>query len=290
MAFSKSKTQSYIPLLFLAPSFLGLSVFYIIPFIWMIYYSFIDSPINGSFVGFENYINLLNNDAFRMAMKNSLTFMGISVPLIIIMSLILAILLNKITFIRDKITTGFIVPLIIPIASIIVFFDVLFDNNGVINNILLHLNLQRIDWENSGYRIIVIITMYIWKNLGYNMVLFLAGINNIPKEYYEAAQMDGANSFQCFYNTTLIYLMPTSFFVFVISIINSFKVFRETYVLDGNYPNQSIYMLQHYMNNMFYKLDYHKLVTAAILLALIIYILIFILYKLQKAANNLIND
>lgn len=290
MVLCKNKKQIYIPVLFLAPSFIGLSVFYIIPFIWMIYYSFVDSPVNGNFVGFENYISLLNNDAFRMAMKNSLTFMGISVPLIIIMSLILAILLNKITFIKDKITTGFIIPLIIPIVSIIVFFDILFDNNGVINNILLHLNLQGIDWENSKYRIVVIIVMYIWKNLGYNMVLFLAGINNIPKEYYEAAQVDGANSFQRFYNITIIYLMPTFFFVFVISIINSFKVFKETFVLDGNYPNQKIYMLQHYMNNMFYKLDYHKLVTAAIILALIIYILIFILYKLQKAANNLVNN
>lgn len=114
------------------------------------------------------------------------------------------------------------------------------------------------------------------------MILFLAGLQGIPKEYYEAADIDGAGTLTKFFNITAVYLMPTTFFVIIISIINSFKVFKEVYLLSGSYPHESIYMLQHYLNNMFNKLDYHKLVTSAVLMALILYLIIFILFKLQK--------
>ncbi|HCJ56859.1 carbohydrate ABC transporter permease [Lutispora sp.] len=289
--FSKfKKKETIMALILIAPSVIGLLIFYIIPFIWMIIYSFFDSPINGKFVGIQNYIGLLGNNAYKQAVANTAIFTGISVPLIIILSLLLSMLLNKKIRFSHEFRTAFIVPLVVPVASVIIFFELLFDYRGFLNRILDFFNIAPIDWMNSSYAMIAVITIYIWKNVGYNIILFLAGLQGIPKEYYEAASMDGAGPAAKFFHITLVYLMPTTFFVIIISIINSFKVFREVYLLAGDYPHQSIYMLQHYMNNAFRKLDYHKLVTSAILMTLVIYIFVFILFKVQKRINDAIGN
>ena len=289
--FSKfKKKETIMALILIAPSLIGLLIFYIIPFIWMIIYSFFDSPINGKFVGIQNYINLLGNNAYKQAVANTAIFTGISVPLIIILSLLLSMLLNKKIRFSHEFRTAFIVPLVVPVASVIIFFELLFDYRGFLNRILDFFNIAPIDWMNSSYAMIAVITIYIWKNVGYNIILFLAGLQGIPKEYYEAASIDGAGPAAKFFHITLVYLMPTTFFVIIISIINSFKVFREVYLLAGDYPHQSIYMLQHYMNNAFRKLDYHKLVTSAILMTLVIYIFVFILFRVQKRINDAIGN
>lgn len=289
--FSKfKKKETVMALILIAPSVIGLLIFYIIPFIWMIIYSFFDSPINGKFVGIQNYIGLLGNNAYKQAVANTAIFTGISVPLIIILSLLLSMLLNKKIRFSHEFRTAFIVPLVVPVASVIIFFELLFDYRGFLNRILDFFNIAPIDWMNSSYAMIAVITIYIWKNVGYNIILFLAGLQGIPKEYYEAASIDGAGPAAKFFHITLVYLMPTTFFVIIISIINSFKVFREVYLLAGDYPHQSIYMLQHYMNNAFRKLDYHKLVTSAILMTLVIYIFVFILFRVQKRINDAIGN
>ena len=131
-------------------------------------------------------------------------------------------------------------------------------------------------------------TLYLWKNTGYNMVLFLAGLQNIPQEYYESSEIDGAGGWRKFIHITMVYLTPAAFFIFVISIINSFKVFRETYLISGAYPHDSIYMLQHYMNNMFASLDYQKLTSAAFIMAVFIYVLVLSLYKFERKISNAI--
>lgn len=274
---------------FLTPSVIGLGIFYLLPFIWMIYYSFLSHPVNGVFVGLENYIELINNNVYRLAMTNTAIFTLISVPLITLLSLLVALLLNRNIYFREKLRSSFIIPLVVPVASIILFFDILFDTRGVLNNLLSVIGLQPIDWLNSNASILVIIVIFIWKNIGYNIILFLAGLSRIPKVYYEAASIEGANRLQKFFKITVVYLTPTIFFVVVISIINSFKVFKEIYLLAGKYPHNRIYMLQHYLNNMFAKLEYNKLVTSAILFAFVICIFLYLFFKLQKKIGNDIN-
>ncbi|WP_330371239.1 carbohydrate ABC transporter permease [Alkaliphilus transvaalensis] len=275
--------------LYLIPSIVGLSIFYLLPFIWMIYYSFLSNPVNGRFVGFQNYIELINNNVYRLALGNTALFTLISVPSIILLSLLVALLLNKNMYYKEKLKASFIIPLVVPVASIILFFDLLFDTRGVLNNFLTRMGGNPIDWLNSNWSMLAIIIIFIWKNIGYNIVLFMAGLAKIPTEYYEAASIEGANSLQKFLNITIVYLSPTMFFVLVISIINSFKIFKEIYLLAGEYPHRRIYMLQHYLNNMFIKLEYNKLVTSAILFALIIYISLFLLFKLQRKIGRDIN-
>ncbi len=270
--------DSVFPYLCLAPSLIGVLIFFIVPFIVIIYYSMVDNPINKDFVFLENYINILKNTAFRKAAMNTLTFSLISVPLAVILSMLLAMLLDcKIPFV-SQFRTSFLCPMMVPVASVVLIWQVIFHYNGVLNDFLSHFGIDKIDWLKSPKGQIVILALFLWKNLGYNMILFLSALNNIPKDVIEVATLEGAGAFYKFFRIKLRYLSPTILFVTVLSLINSFKVFREVYLLTGDYPYDSLYMLQHFMNNTFRNIDYQKLSSAAILMAIVMVIIIGALF------------
>ena len=147
--------------------------------------------------------------------------------------------------------------------------------------------MDKIDWFQSKYGMLVMIFIFLWKNIGYNMALFISGLNNIPEEYYECADIEGANWFYKFTRITLLYLMPTIFLVLIMTFVNSFKVFKEIYIITGEYPHESLYVLQHYMNNMFLSLNYSKLVSAVYILTIVI---VFFVAMVFKAENKLAED
>lgn len=273
-------------LFFLAPSLIGFLTFFFVPFVGGLYYSLVDSPVDGSFVGLANYIDLLRNAVFLKAGYNTMVFTAIAVPLNILFSLGFALLLNRRIYGRNIIRMSFIIPLVVPVASVVLVWQILFDINGSLNSLISSLGLSPIDWMKTDFARIVVVIVYLWKNTGYNMVLFLAGLQNIPPEYYEAADIDGANNWHKFTNVTRIYLTPTAFFVFVMSIINSFEVFREVYLISGAYPHDSIYMLQHYMNNKFASLDYQMLTSAAFIMAVFICILVLFLFMVERRISG----
>ena len=283
-----NKKYDKVAVLFLAPSLIGFSIFFLIPFVGGLYYSVVDSPIGGKFVGLSNYINLLENPVFLKAGYNTLVFTAICVPLNMLLSLGLAMLLNRRIYGRNILRTAFITPLVVPVASVVLVWQILFDINGTLNSILSSSGVSLVDWMKTDFARLVVVIVYLWKNTGYNMVLFLAGLQNIPREYYESSDIDGADGWHKFIHITMVYLTPAVFFIFVISIINSFKVFRETYLISGAYPHDSIYMLQHYMNNMFASLDYQKLTSAAFIMSVFIYVLVLLLYKAERKINNAI--
>lgn len=275
----KEAVEGYV---FALPSIAGFVVFFAAPFIISLYYCFTKGISGISFVGFDNFRELLASNSFRLAAVNTLKFNGVSVPLIMLVSLICAIFLNgkikNVSFFR----TFFILPLVIPTASVILVWQIFFDDYGVINSFFSSIGIQNVEWLNSGWAFYILVLLYIWKNCGYNMILFLAGLNSIPREYYESAQIDGAGRFICFRYITLPYLIPTGFFVLIISIINSFKVFREAYMLGGSYPYSDIYMLQHFMNNNFASLNYQRLSTASFLMMIVIVALTAILFRVES--------
>ena len=263
-------------LCFSGPSFLGMLIFFVAPFCVVIYYSFIAGALDHSFVGLKNYIAVWNNGAFQIAVKNTAVFSGLSVPLAVVLALVLALMLEcRIPF-KSQFRTFFLSPMMVPVASIILVWQVLFHSNGVVNEFLS-------DWLKSDYCMVVIVLLFLWKNLGYNMILFMAALNNIPKELLEVAEVEGASKAYQFFHIKLRYLSPTVLFVAILSIINSFKVFREIYLLSGDYPYEGLYMLQHFMNNMYNKnLDYQRLSAAAIMLAVVIIALIALLFAIEN--------
>ena len=273
---------------FLTPSVGGFLTFFLLPFILGIYYSLISSPVNGQFVGLSNYSALLRNPVFLKAALNTLVFMAVCVPANLIISLAVAMLLRKDIFYRNFMRTAFILPLVVPVASVVLLWQILFDINGFVNGILSCMGSSTTDWMNTGWARAIVICVYLWKNVGYNMIVFMAGLENIPVQYYECADVEGAGSWYKFTRITLFYLSPTTFFIFIMSIINSFKIFKEIYMIAGEYPHDSIYTMQHYMNNMFLSLDYQKLTSAAFILAVLIFILVWLLFRMERRISEAI--
>lgn len=272
--------------IYLLPSIIGVALFFVLPFFVVIYYSMIDNPISGEFVFLENFHSLLTNKAFQMAVGNSLTFSFIAVPLVIVLSLGVAFLLDKNIPGKSRIRTAFLSPMMVPVASVILIWQVLFHYNGLVNEFLHSLGGDKIDWLKSDYAPIVIVVLFVWKNLGYNMILFMAALANIPKGVIEVAELESATKWQIFWHLKLRYLSSSILFVTILSLINSFKIFREVYLLTGDYPYESLYMMQHYMNNMFHSLDYQKLSAAAIIMSLFMIVLIGILFFAENVVGK----
>ena len=271
---NKNKKTGFFTIFCLIPSLIGVLLFFVLPFLVVIYYSFVDNSISKQFVGLTNYMNVFKNHAFRTAVGNTLLFSVIAVPLAVILGLLLASLLDCGIPMRSQLRSAFLTPLMVPIASVVLIFQVLFDYNGVVNELLIKQGLTRIDWLKSSAGLFVIILLFLWKNLGYNMILFLSALGNVPKDVVEVAKLDGAGRWKIFWDIKLRYLSPMLVFTTILSIINSFKVFREVYLLTGEYPVGTLYMLQHYMNNTFASADYQKLSTAAIYMSIVMIVII----------------
>lgn len=263
---------------FIAPSFLGVLVFFILPFLVVIYYSLVDSPISGNFVFLDNFKNIIDNSAFQKAVRNTALFSVVSVPLAVVLSLLLAIVLEAKLPFRSQFRTFFLSPLMVPVASIVLIWQVLFHYNGAVNDILGNFGIAKIDWLKSDYALVVTVILFLWKNLGYNMILFMAALASIPKDILEVARLESATPFQTFFYIKIRYLSSTLLFVTIMSLISSFKIFREVYLLTGDYPVDTVYTLQHFMNNKFKNLDYQMLSAAAILMSLVMIVIIGILF------------
>lgn len=268
-------------LCFLSPSLLGVAVFFILPFCVVVYYSLIDGVGSRSFVFLDNFIKLFQNSAFLLAAKNTLSFSAWAVPLAVVLSLGLALMLEARIPLKSQFRTFFLSPMMVPVASVVLIWQVLFNYNGTVNEFIMLFGADRVDWLQTDSSQIVVIILFLWKNLGYFMILFMAGLSNIPKELLEVADVEGASETYKFFAIKLRYLSPTVLFVTILSLINSFKVFREVYLLTGDYPYESLYMLQHFMNNTFKSLDYQKLSAAAVVMALVMVIIIALLFKAE---------
>ncbi|MCM1505682.1 MAG: sugar ABC transporter permease [Ruminococcus flavefaciens] len=261
----------------IAPSLIGVLIFFLIPFGIVVYYSLINNTSAKEFVQLDNYKALLQNNAFRTASKNTAFFSVIAVPLAVIIPLWLAVLMEKNIPGKSIFRTFFLSPLMVPTASVVLVWQVLFHNHGTVNQIIEKFGGTPVDWLKSSYGMLVIILMFLWKNVGYNMILFMSAIGGIPKDILEVAELEGASKAYQFFHIKLRYLSPTILFVLILSLISSFKIFREVYLLIGNYPFSKLYMLQNFMNNTFEDLNYQKLSTAAVLFSLVMIVVIAVL-------------
>jgi len=247
-----------------------------------LYYAF---SVDGK-ISLNKFAFTLHNEAFQLAFKNTVLFLLICVPLNLILPLLVAIAVKSIGEQSRLFRLAYISPLVVPVASVAIFWSILFVPGGTVNRILSMLGIPETDFLHSGWAVFVVALIYLWKNLGYMMVLYLAGLSEIPESYYEAASMDGAGPFQKFCKITVPCLSPTIFFVLVLSVVNCFKIFRETYLITGPYPDESVYMLQYYMNNMFRETDYGRLTSAAVIITTIIVIFLFIMFRLNRKAQK----
>ena len=273
--YKKAGTLKAFP--FIMPSLCGIVLFYLLPYLDVIKRSF-SSPVTGVFTGLENYQMVFENEAFQLAAKNTVRFIVTCVPLLVLSSLVVAVILQK--CVKGKfLKIVFLFPVAIPVVSVVLLWKDVFDVQGFLNSFLNLLGVSGNDWMNTKSAFWVLVFSYIWKNMGYFIILWLASLASIPKEIYEAAKIDGSGEIRCFLYITIPNLLPYFFTITVISIINSFKVYREAYLVAGDYPDQSIYMMQHLFNNWFRNLSLDKLAVGAVINTAIFVILVWGFWK-----------
>lgn len=250
---------------FLAPSLLGVTAFVLLPFADAFRRSFFDSR-GKTFAGLSVYQGVLENQAFRLAAVNTVRFMAIALPLLMVISFFLSLLVYQYSRKKSFFKTVLVLPVAVPSAAVILLWRMVFCEQGIINELL---KLET-DWIYGSSSFTVLVFAYLWKNTGYQMLLWLAALGGISDELYEAAEVDGAGWFQKLVYVTVPQVKKASGMILFLAVINSFKVFREAYIVAGSYPNDRIYLLQHLFNHWFLNLDIQKMCAAAVLLTVII--------------------
>ncbi len=265
------------PYLFLLPAALVLIVFFFIPFFQTILLSFQDYSTNiyhATFTGLKNYIEILHNPIFYKVMWNTVLYLVVAVPILAIVPLFLAILINQkikgITLYKILIY----LPVIVSIVVAAIAFKWLYAEQGILNYILNVLHINSIGWlTDPKYAIYSVIIVTIWKGIGYYMMIYLAALMSVPKELYEACDIDGAGFLRKHLTVTIPHIMPTIALVTTISSISAMKIFAEIYVMTKGGPLNSTKTIVYYIyEKAFENLDLGYASAMAVILLVIVMI------------------
>lgn len=256
--------------------------FYIVPFVYGIYFSVTDGTRLNAFVGMTNYLNVWKNEMFLLGLKNTLELSLICAPLVFVISFLLAAMLRTLKDASAPYRNVLLLPYLMPSAAILIIFLLIFDFGGPLNRILSTLGMERVLWKESAMMRVPVVVLYVWKNIGFSVVIFSSALQAVPTALYEYASLEGASRIRQEWSITLPLVLPTAFLVFVLAWISAFRIFKEVYFISGSYPDPACYTLQHFMNNQFAKLNYQYVTTAAYSFAVIVIVFFGILALLEN--------
>lgn len=248
-------------ILLLIPSIIGTLIFFIIPFFRVIIYAMTENSFTNSFVGLQNIITVLNNEYFQLAFKNTFVFTLVAGAITILFSLIIAFLSAHISGSSKSLQKLFYLPFFLPSATIVTLWQAYFNEYNPFTSLIL---------------------IFIWKYSGLNIMLILSALTSVNKDMIDASKIDGAGSIRSAISIILPNISPTLFLTAMLTFVNSFKIYRESYLLWGDYPNESVYMLQNYLDNHFSKMNYQYVASGAIIFVLCIYLIIAVLFVIEK--------
>lgn len=274
------KRHKWYGFMFVLPSLLGVGLFYLIPFILSFYYTFTQGVSEVKFVGLDNFADLLQNPAFSLAAKNTLVFMAIGVPLLTLAALFLSLLMAGKLYSFPR--WAMLSPIIVPVASALMGWSVIFGEGGIVNTIIGFFGGGQVNFFGEANAMPTFILIFLVKNLGYMIVIFTSSISALSREYREVFLLDSKSEIKYAFKVVIPLISPIIFFVVILSVINSFQIFREIYGFYGDIPPNTLYMLQHFMNNNFFKLNYQRLSTAAFIIVLSLSVLISVFLKYQN--------
>lgn len=264
---------------FLLPGLTGVTFFYILPCLEMLKLSLSDAS-GLHFVGLATYLDLLQNDAFTLAVRNTARLIVTGVPLLLCLALLTAVLLLRFRHGAGALRAVFLLPCVLPVSAFALLWQAFFGAHGVASALLPAKTTPGANGLlETGAVFWLMLATYVWKNCGFQIVLLGAGLDNIEQTQYEAAAIDGAGAWQIFLRITWPSLCPTLALAALLAVINSFKLYRESYLVAGEYPHPDIYCLQHLMNNWFHSLAIHKLAAAAMLVLAVSFGLILIIRR-----------
>lgn len=273
---SRFRKPPLIIVAFLLPGIAGSALFFGAPLFETARRSLTDD-VGNRFVGLGNYAAVLTSEAFRLAAGNTAAFMAISVPALLALSLGCALLLRRSSAVTSLVKSILLLPIALPVCAIALLISFAFGPEGWVNGALASIGIDPVDWLGGPAAFGVLIVEYLWKNLGYATVLWLAALATIPERLEGAARLDGASRWQRLTRITLPLLAPTVPVLVLPSVVNAFKIYREACLVAGSYPPQSIYLLPHLLNNWFADLSLGKLAAASMLLLAAFALLAFLL-------------
>ncbi|WP_208586774.1 carbohydrate ABC transporter permease [Gracilibacillus suaedae] len=288
------KSENLVGLLFVSPMLLGISVIVLFPIVATFILAFADWKfVTGidqlQWIGFDNFIALTNDEKFIKSVINNAIFI-FTVPITMICALFLAIIIDKNVYLKSYFKVAFFMPYISSVVAIAVVWQVLFHpSQGPINQVLMTLGIENPPtWiSDPNFALISLMIIHIWISIGFSLIVYIAGLQSIPKELYEAADIDGANSWYKFRNITFPLISPTSFFLLITGIIASFKVFDLIAVLtEGGPLNSTTMLVWHLYERAFLDLDVGYASAIAVVLFLFVFSITIIQWIGQKKWVN----
>lgn len=276
---------------FIAPNFIGFCVITLVPMVFAIALAFCkwDGVHEIEFIGLQNFIDLLGDKTFKKAFVNTIVFSLGTVPLTLICSLGLAILLNQNVKLRNFFRTVSFFPYVASLVAVAAVWNMIFSPSmGPINMILSRLGVENLPRWAAGKdtAMITVIMFSVWKNMGYYMVIYLAGLQGINPDLKEAASLDGANRWHTFWNVTLPQLRPTTFFVVIMLTISSFKVYDQMYMITQGGPGNATITLVYDIYNVAFVNTPKYGYASAISMVLFILVLIITLIQFKGASGD----
>ncbi len=269
---------------FLLPGLAGLLLFYGIPFVGGIWYSVTDGSFENQFVAFRNYETVWQNPMFQLGLKNTWELSLICSPLLFFLSFVLAAGLHRIRPAGAFFRSSVLMPYLMPSSAVLIIWLLWFDYGGPVNRLLVTLGLNRVNWLMGAELRVPVVLLFLWKNLGFCVVIFLSALQSIPEVLYEYATLEGASFRRQTFTITLPLVIPSAFLVLILSFVSAFRIFKEVFFIGGAYPEEPLYTLQNYMNNMYGKLNYQNVTTAAYIFAAMVFLLFGLLFLSQRQA------
>lgn len=271
--------------LLLLPGLAGLLAFYVVPFFGGIYFSLMDGTFANEFVGLANYKRVWQNPMFQLGLKNTWELSLLCAPVIWLLAFLLAGMLKTLRHRATPFRNILLLPYLMPSSAMLLIWTLMFDYGGVVNRLVTAMGFERVLWLEEDALRFPIVLLYIWKNVGFSVVLFASALSAVHPSLYEYASLEGAGWWTQSFRITLPQILPTAFLVFVLAWVNAFKIFKEAYFIGGDYPSTQIYTLQHFMNNKFAKLEYQDVTAAAYMFAVGVMVLFALMY-MSKAVRS----
>ncbi|WP_027091406.1 carbohydrate ABC transporter permease [Cohnella thermotolerans] len=276
------RTKSYIPYLFLTPAIVLFAIFMVYPILYSFLLSFQTSQGGEmTFAGLDNYRRLFSDDIFFTALKNTFVLLVVQVPIMLFGAIVLASMLNSIKRWKGLFRVSFFMPAVTSLVAYSIIFSIMLMEDGLINQFLGALGIKAIPWLSDPiWAKAALILAMTWRWTGYNMVIFLAAMQNIPESLYEAASLDGAGRFKQFFAVTIPQLKPVILFTAILSTIGTLQLFDEPYTLTKGGPSDATLTIGMYLYQTGFRyFDFGYASTLAYVIVVLIAVVSFIQFK-----------
>ncbi|MEA4897711.1 MAG: sugar ABC transporter permease [Eubacteriales bacterium] len=272
--------------LYLLPGMAGLLVFHIIPLLYGVRFVFSSNSYPRVNIGLQAVSNLVKNPLFWLSLRNIFFFFAACIPTVVVLSFSLACFLKNFGKLGTACGIGFFMPYALPVSATAPISLILLAPNGVAGNALHQLWGVPLSLLTSGALRWVIVMLYLWRNTGFIALVFSAAIQSVPSEYYEHALLEGAGPIRQHARITAPLLAHTFVFAFFIAFMNNMKIYKEIFALSGSYPDEAIYTVQHFINNLFLKMNYNSLSAASYILLFMLAVIFGLAFALDKRISN----